>query len=374
MAISSPASTCPAAPSSRGWARPSRCPSGRDGPGRALFAQGRRARPAATGRRLVCIEMVHGAAGCSEWGATQHLWSPPAVGRDFDLTPSALKPAGAVARVPDDRQQHRRAHGRGVRAGGDRRRPLPLERGVPDAVAPQADEGSDVYVGTSLDQLYAQRFGQDTPIPSMQLCIENVDQAGAALRLLLRLHRLDQLGVADRAAPDDPRPARRLRHAVRRRRHARGARGGARTTGASSTGSPGEVAQLPARARRRRPAAHGPVPGEHPRDRAAHPAVEARNTSGEERELPRRAAGVPDSFEEHMKLMFDLQVLAFESDMTRVFSFKTGRDASGRVYPESGSTGGSTRRRTTAATRSASSSSTRSTATTWACSRTSSRS
>ena len=38
--------------------------------------------------------------------------------------------------------------------------------------------GSDVRAGISLDQLYAQRFGQDTPIPSMQLCIENVDQAG----------------------------------------------------------------------------------------------------------------------------------------------------------------------------------------------------
>ena len=37
-----------------------------------------------------------------------------------------------------------------------------------------------------------------------------------------------------------------------------------------------------------------------------------------------------------MKLMFDFQVLAFQSDMTRVFSFKTGRDASTRAYPESG--------------------------------------
>ena len=37
-----------------------------------------------------------------------------------------------------------------------------------------------------------------------------------------------------------------------------------------------------------------------------------------------------------MKLMFDFQVLAFESDMTRVFSFKTGRDASSRAYPDSG--------------------------------------
>jgi hypothetical protein len=64
--------------------------------------------------------------------------------------------------------------------------------------------------------------------------------------------------------------------------------------------------------------------------------IEARNTSGEVRELPEAPPGVPDSFEEHVKLMFDLQALAFESDMTRVFSFKMGRDSSARVYPESG--------------------------------------
>ena len=69
-------------------------------------------------------------------------------------------------------------------------------------------------------------------------------------------------------------------------------------------------------------------------------AVEARNTSGEARELPEAPAGIPDSFEEHMKLMFDFQVLAFQSDMTRVFSFKTGRDASSRAYPESGTNKG----------------------------------
>lgn len=64
--------------------------------------------------------------------------------------------------------------------------------------------------------------------------------------------------------------------------------------------------------------------------------VEARNQSGEPRALPEAPAGVPDSFEEHVRLMFDLQALAFESDMTRVFSFKMGRDASSRVYPNSG--------------------------------------
>jgi hypothetical protein len=64
--------------------------------------------------------------------------------------------------------------------------------------------------------------------------------------------------------------------------------------------------------------------------------IEARNMSGETRELPGAPAGVPDSWEEHVKLMFDLQLLAFASDTTRVFSFKLGRDGSGRVYPGSG--------------------------------------
>ena len=51
--------------------------------------------------------------------------------------------------------------------------------------------------------------------------------------------------------------------------------------------------------------------------------------------MPEAPAGVPDSYGEHVKLMFDLQALAFASDVTRVFSFKMGRDGSSRVYTES---------------------------------------
>lgn len=64
--------------------------------------------------------------------------------------------------------------------------------------------------------------------------------------------------------------------------------------------------------------------------------VEAYNNSGETRQLPEAPVGVPDSFSEHVKLMFDLQVLAFASDITRVSAFKLGRDNSNRAYPESG--------------------------------------
>jgi hypothetical protein len=60
--------------------------------------------------------------------------------------------------------------------------------------------------------------------------------------------------------------------------------------------------------------------------------VESQNTSGEARELPGAPIGVPDSWEDHVKLMFDLQVVAFASDITRNFAFKLSRDVSNRVF------------------------------------------
>ena len=53
-------------------------------------------------------------------------------------------------------------------------------------------------------------------------------------------------------------------------------------------------------------------------------------------ELPDRPIGIPDSFEEHTKLMFDLQLMAFRADLTRVFSMILARELSGRTYPQIG--------------------------------------
>jgi hypothetical protein len=53
-------------------------------------------------------------------------------------------------------------------------------------------------------------------------------------------------------------------------------------------------------------------------------------------ELPNAPIGVPDSWVEHVRLMFDLQILAFTTDVTRVSAFKMSRDVSSRVFTESG--------------------------------------
>ena len=128
--------------------------------------------------RLIAIEIVHGAAGSNEWGATQNLWSPAEAGREFDLTPGSLLPLEdyreylTIISNTDVRQAEA---SKPKEIGGDHFRSSAV---FLTQAHPKQTESSDVYVGASLDQLYATRFGQDTPIPSMQLCIENVDQAG----------------------------------------------------------------------------------------------------------------------------------------------------------------------------------------------------
>jgi hypothetical protein len=66
--------------------------------------------------------------------------------------------------------------------------------------------------------------------------------------------------------------------------------------------------------------------------------AESTNAEKAEASLPSAPIGVPDGWEDHVKLMCDLQVLAFRTDTTRVSAFKMGRDVSTRVWPESGVT------------------------------------
>jgi hypothetical protein len=206
---------------------------------------------------------------------------------------------------------------------------------------PKQTQGSDLYVGTSLDQLVARRIGQGTAIPSMQLCIENLDQAGGCYYN----YACAYTDTISWASPSEPLPM------IRNPRVAFDLLFGAGSNNADRAARRranesildwivGETAslkrQLGAMDRQR---VDQYLENIRELERRIQQ-IEARNMSGEARELPEAPAGVPDSFEEHMKLMFDFQVLAFESDMTRVVSFKTGRDASSRTYPESGTNKG----------------------------------
>ena len=84
---------------------------------------------------------------------------------------------------------------------------------------PHQTQGSDLRAGISLDQIYAQKVGGETPIP-VDAAVHRKRRSGRRLllRLFVRLHRLDQLGIAVRAAADGARSACRVRSTVRRRR------------------------------------------------------------------------------------------------------------------------------------------------------------
>lgn len=287
--------------------------------------------------RFVAIELVHGAAGCSDWGASQHLWDPADVGRNFDLSTSALKPLDAwrdymtiVSNTDVRMAEAFEAH----EIGGDHFRSSAV---FLTQSHPKQTRGSDVYAGTSIDQIYASRFGQDTPIPSMQLCIEPVDQSGGCAYGYSCVYT----DTISWASPSEPLPMIRDPRIVFNMLFGAGGSEADRASRRRTNSSildwiTGEIAHL-----RGTLGANDTHRLERYLDNVREierriQAVEAQNSTGDVRELPGAPAGVPDSFEEHMRLMFDLQALAFASNMTRVFSFKTGRDASGRVYPESG--------------------------------------
>src|SRR6185436_18165906 len=53
-------------------------------------------------------------------------------------------------------------------------------------------------------------------------------------------------------------------------------------------------------------------------------------------DVPAEPVGVPDSYEEHVSLMFDLLAVAYQADLTRVFTFMMAREVSQRTYPNLG--------------------------------------
>jgi hypothetical protein len=306
----------------------------------AMIPTGRgAARYAAPDRtRLVAIEMVHGAAGCNEWGAKQFMWSPAAVGSQFDLNPTALvslEPYREYLTIISNTDCREAEPETPKEIGGDHFRSSAVYL---TQSHPKQTEGSDVFVGTSLDQMYAQRFGQETPIPSLQLCIEPVDQAGGCAYGYACVYT-DSISWA---SPTEPLPVIRDPRVVFEKLFGVG----------------GTLEERAARRRTRRSILDWVASELTSLKRSLGPddrqrmdryledireverriaRIEARNTSGDPRELPEAPAGVPDSFKEHVEVMFDLQALAFAADLTRVFSFKMGRDGSARTYPESGS-------------------------------------
>jgi hypothetical protein len=297
---------------------------------------------AAPKTRLCTIEQVHGAGGSARNGMKMNLWSPAKAGRDFEHNPQSslisLTPFRDYLTIVTNTDL------KGAMAWS------PLEEGADHTRAsavfltgahPKRTEGADIYCGPSIDQIYAQRMGQDTPLPSMQLCIETVGSLSAACGYGYSCVYCDTISWA---SPTAPLPMERDPRVVFERLFGAGTTTTERTVRRQEERSildriSRSVARLQkglgANDRNRLNAYLQDVREIERRIQK----IEQYNTANAgERALPDAPVGVPDSYEEHVKLMIDLQTLAFMTDTTRVSSFKLARDVSSAVYPESGVT------------------------------------
>ena len=287
--------------------------------------------------RLVAMEMVHGSAGSTAFGLQKNLWAPSATGSAFDLSPTSmapLEPWREYLTIVSNTDVRNAEAFLPPEIGGDHFRSAAV---FLTQAHPHQTQGSDLKAGTSLDQLFAQKYGQETPMPSMQLCVENVDQAGGCFYGYSCAYT-DSISWA---SPSEPLPMIRDPRAVFDQLFGIGATPEARAARRRRdrsildwvTESTNQLKSTLGATDKARLADYLDDVREIERRIQK---VEAQNTAGDQRTLPGAPIGVPDSYDEHVKLMFDMQVVAFASDVTRVVAFKLSRDVSNRVYPETG--------------------------------------
>ena len=188
--------------------------------------------------------------------------------------------------------------------------------------------------GISMDQLAARELGRTTQLPSLELALDAVDAAatcddgsciytgtiswaGPTSPLPMET---DPAGVFERLFGEDTTdPVRRRASALRK------------TSILDSV--LGEVSQLKTKVG---PSDQSRLTGYLESVRAVEQRIQRAVEQNVELPAFDRPAGVPGDYAEHAKLMFDLQVIAYQADITRVCTFMMGREFNGRTYPEIG--------------------------------------
>ena len=211
-------------------------------------------------------------------------------------------------------------------------------------IKPRKTAGSDATVGSpTIDQMIAMKIGQETLLPSLQLAVEDPNSSssncgeGYSCSYTNSISWIDlptpanEPIAAHEPAADGAQSAGRLRAAVRQRRDA----GSARRAHAAEPQHPrfgARRAGRPAEGSRRRAigAPSASTPTRSARSSAASSWRRRRRATVPVMDLP---PGIPEQFDDHIKLHFDLTALAFQADITRVATLLGARDLTGRSYP-----------------------------------------
>ncbi len=270
--------------------------------------------------RLGCIYFPH--------GATMDKWTPAVEGGAFDLTDilQPLKPFQSRINVISD-LSHPQAYGGGSATANHNRSAATFLSGA------HAKAGAQAYLGITVDQFAAQRIGQDTPLPSLELMIEDATLSCG-----------DNLSCAYRdtiswQGPTAPLPMQNNPQVVFERLFGDGStdaeRRARRTQSLSLLDSVlGDALAL----QRVLPAADRSRVDRYLDDvreieRRIQKAAQQASTDVT---LPDAPTGIPKDVEDHIKLMLDLQVLAWQANITRVTTLLLAKELSNAVYAKSG--------------------------------------
>jgi len=200
---------------------------------------------------------------------------------------------------------------------------------------PKKTAGADVYAGTTIDQIIAQKIGQDTLMPSMQLAVED---PGANSSNCGEGYSCTYTNTISWSSPTQPLPMELNPQVVFERMFGDGStseqrasrRARDRSILDSLTGSLTRLrGQASAYDRERLDQYTEDV---REIERRLQIAMKASTVAPSDMGVP---IGVPQTFDEHIKLQFSLLALAFQADITRVGTLLFARDLTGRTYPES---------------------------------------
>src|SRR5918993_5710084 len=278
---------------------------------------------AATPRnRFACIYVPH--------GATMDKWTPATEGTGFEFT-EILKPLEPFR----DRVNivsglaHPYVAGAGgadVSAGANHTRAAAvfLTGAVPE-------RGPQAHLGVSADQVAAKQIGQETPLPSLELSIEeSVLACEAAFSCAYRNSISWKSATEPLPMFSNPRLVfEKLFGVGATDAERRARREESRSLLDSVTGQIASLQKdLPASDRRRLSQYLEDVREIERRIQRSEAAARS------DVALPELPVGVPATFQEHLKLMMDLQVIALQSDITRVSTLMISRELSGAVFPE----------------------------------------
>jgi len=269
--------------------------------------------------RLGCIYFPH--------GAIMPKWTPAADGAGFELTEilQPLKPFYNQVNIVSD-LRHALAYGSGATANHNRSAAAFLSGAF-------AEVGAQPSLGITVDQIVAQKLGQDTPLPSIELTIEEPSlNCGDGLSCSYR----DTISWQGSHAPL---PMQNNPQVVFERLFGDGntaeQRRNRRDQSLSLLDSVlGEAAAL----QRKLPATDRTRLDQYLSDvREIERRVQkAGQQLSDDLPIPAAPTGVPRDIEEHIKLMYDLQVLAWQAEITRVSTFLMCKELSTATYPKSG--------------------------------------